>query len=105
MLHCIHHPELMGGRDFLNGMSSPKPCWMFAFSTLINNTVMRLVIPTLQMIAVICLSAQYNSANGHFYAMYVQHRSQQTLPSLFYMFLSIALAPQAFAALSAATNC
>lgn len=32
---------------------------------------MQLVIPSLQMIAAICLSAQYNSADGPFYAMYI----------------------------------
>lgn len=46
---------------------------------------MQLVIPSLQMIGAICLSAQYNSADGHFYAMYVQHRSPKTLPFLFYV--------------------
>lgn len=89
MLHCVHYPEPKGGRDFLNGVSSPKPCWLFAFSTLINSVIMQLVISSLQMIAAICLSALCNSTDVHFYATYVQHRSPKTLPSSCYFELSL----------------
>lgn len=74
MLCCVHHPELKGGRHFLNGVSCPKPCWLFAFSTLVNDAIMQLVIPGFRTIAAICLSAVQNSADGHFYA--VVHSAQ-----------------------------
>jgi len=83
MLHCAYPTELKGGRAFLSGMACPKLCCLFTFSTLINSAIMQLVIFSLQMIAAICLLAQCNSADGHFYGMHVQHRSPETLLSLF----------------------